>query len=87
MDSPVEHTPPGQQDVASIIFTPGVSGDTKAVKLTHANIVSNMASIILTIGRDAAITSDDSYLSVIPLCHIYGQLIMVSFSYVMIHIS
>ncbi|KAI6652269.1 Long-chain-fatty-acid--CoA ligase 1 isoform X3 [Oopsacas minuta] len=80
-DKPVEHLPPSPHDIASIIFTPGVSGDTKAVKLTHANVVSNMASMIMTIGPQAAITPDDSYLSVIPLCHIYGQLVMAIMFY------
>jgi long-chain acyl-CoA synthetase len=54
-------------DIASVIYTSGTSGHSKAVMLTHRNLISNVAAIKVLID----IRSDDSFLSVLPLSHTY----------------
>jgi amino acid adenylation domain-containing protein len=64
--------PPGDegidQDLASIIYTSGSSGDPKGVMLTHLNMVSALNSVSGYLGyRD-----DDVILCVLPLAFDYG---------------
>ena len=56
-----------EDDVASIIYTSGTSGHSKAVMLTHKNLLSNVAAASLS----AKITPADTYLSILPLSHCY----------------
>ena len=54
-------------DLASIIYTSGTTGDPKGVMLSHGNI-------LFTVERSAIIqpvNSNDRFLSVLPLSHIY----------------
>ena len=54
-------------DTASIIYTSGTSGHSKAVMLSHKNIVSNVAAINALV----EIFPEDIFLSVLPLSHTY----------------
>lgn len=58
------------EDMCTIIYTSGTSGDPKGVMLSHENIISNVVesskSSSLTVGRDRA-------LSFLPLNHIYEK--------------
>ena len=58
---------PEEEDTAAIIYTSGTSGTSKGVILTHKNIVSNieMTSTLF------AITTEDVFLSFLPLSHAY----------------
>jgi long-chain acyl-CoA synthetase len=54
-------------DVASLIFTSGTTGDPKAVELTHRNILSNIEGV-----RSAVpVRSSDVFLSILPLHHTF----------------
>jgi long-chain acyl-CoA synthetase len=56
-------------DVATIIYTSGTTGVPKGVMLTQRNLVSNVEAII----RAIQFTSDDVFLSFLPLAHIYER--------------
>lgn len=56
-----------EEDVASIIYTSGTSGHSKAVMLTHKNIISNVTAISTLV----MIRPDDVLLSILPLSHVY----------------
>jgi long-chain acyl-CoA synthetase len=56
-----------EDDIASIIYTSGTSGHSKAVMLTHRNFIANV------LAADTLITvrPDWTFLSVLPLSHTY----------------
>lgn len=58
------------EDLASIIYTSGTTGAPKGVMLTHHNIVSN----VLDAAEAFDISSGDSCLSFLPLCHIFERM-------------
>lgn len=59
-----------EEDLATIIYTSGTTGEPKGVMLTHKNIVSNVkaAHEAFNIG------GTDSFLSFLPLCHIFERM-------------
>jgi long-chain acyl-CoA synthetase len=56
---------PGPDDLASIIFTTGTAVDPKGAMHTHRNFLSNLFGV----SRSLPLTSDDRFLSVLPLYH------------------
>jgi len=57
----------GPDDVASIIYTSGTSGHSKAVMLTHRNLLSNA----MTMARLIDVGENWTFLSILPLSHCY----------------
>lgn len=55
--------------LASIVYTSGTSGRPKGVQLTHANILSNIAGVLARV----RFTSDDHFLSLLPLSHMFER--------------
>lgn len=55
-------------DLAVLIYTSGTSGDPKGVRLTFGNIASNVTACV----EHAQITSDETFLSVLPQFHSFG---------------
>lgn len=51
----------------SILFTSGTMGNSKGVMLTHRNVVSNMQDAVKWVN----LTSEDRFLSVLPMHHSY----------------
>ncbi|HEX8552809.1 MAG TPA: long-chain fatty acid--CoA ligase [Abditibacteriaceae bacterium] len=56
-------------DAATIIYTSGTTGEPKGVVLSHRNIISNVEAIISVLSLSHA----DSFLSFLPLAHIYER--------------
>lgn len=56
-------------DVATIIYTSGTSGEPKGVMLTHRNILANLSVITTAI----ELSDKDSFLSFLPLAHVYER--------------
>jgi len=59
--------PLNEDDLAAIIYTSGTTGQPKGVMLSHKNIISN--AIAGT--KIQTVTSNDRFLSVLPLSHTY----------------
>lgn len=57
-------------DICTIIYTAGTTGDPKGVMLTHHNFVSNITSSAQVL----PITHDDTLLSFLPLCHVFERM-------------
>lgn len=57
----------GKDDLASIIYTSGTSGHSKAVMLSHGNLSSNVNSARSLVN----ITPDWTFVSVLPISHTY----------------
>ncbi len=55
-------------DLATIIFSSGSTGDPKGVMLTHGNVAANVESMI----QAAGLTKADRLLGVLPLFHSFG---------------
>lgn len=62
---------PAPDDLAELVYTSGTTGKPKGVMLTHRNILSN----ILAVEQVVAIHQDQSTVSVLPLSHIFEQVI------------
>lgn len=56
-------------DVATVLYTSGTTGDPKGVMLTHNNIHSNVEAV----GRLLELTPNDVSLNLLPLSHIYQR--------------
>jgi acyl-[acyl-carrier-protein]-phospholipid O-acyltransferase/long-chain-fatty-acid--[acyl-carrier-protein] ligase len=58
----------GPDDLATVIFSSGSTGEPKGVMLTHGNVAGNVESMIQAI----ALKPDDRILGVLPLFHSFG---------------
>ncbi len=58
-------------DIATLIYTSGTTGDPKGVMLLHSNLVSNVSG---SLGAFAGLGPDDTYLSFLPLAHIFERM-------------
>ncbi len=59
-----------EEDFATLIYTSGTTGVSKGVMLSHKNLVQNF----LAASKVFALTPDDKYLSILPLCHVGGRM-------------
>lgn len=58
-----------EDDILEIVYTSGTTGNPKGVILTHKNLISN----IVAIKKHVNISSDQTFLSVLPLSHLFEQ--------------
>jgi acyl-[acyl-carrier-protein]-phospholipid O-acyltransferase/long-chain-fatty-acid--[acyl-carrier-protein] ligase len=61
-------TPVSLNDLATVIFSSGSTGDPKGVMLTHYNIVSNIEQL----GQTFGFRGGDRFLGVLPFFHSFG---------------
>ena len=64
-------------DIATIIYTNGTTGQPKGVLLSHTNLISNVMATY-TIPPQ---TSDYTTLSFLPLCHVYERMLNYMYQY------
>jgi long-chain acyl-CoA synthetase len=60
----------GPQDLVSLMYTSGTTGDPKGVMLDNANVLAELDGLVDSVGVDQS----DSILSLLPLTHVLAQL-------------
>ncbi len=55
------------EDLAAIIYTSGTSGHSKAVMLSHGNLMAN----VLSASKQVQVTPEWTFLSILPMSHTY----------------
>ncbi|XP_044502298.1 long chain acyl-CoA synthetase 1-like isoform X2 [Mangifera indica] len=71
-----EMLPPQPFHICTIMYTSGTSGDPKGVVLTHETIATFVRGVDLFMDQfEDKMTSDDVYLSFLPLAHILDRMI------------
>ena len=59
-----------EDDICTIIYTSGTTGEPKGVMLSHKNILSNVEAALGAF----PISDSDTFLSFLPLCHIFERM-------------
>ncbi|MED6122217.1 Long-chain-fatty-acid--CoA ligase 2 (Long-chain acyl-CoA synthetase 2) (Fatty acid activator 2) [Stylosanthes scabra] len=68
--------PPRAQDICTIMYTSGTSGDPKGVVLSHENVVALVRGMDIFMEQfEDKMTVEDVYLSFLPLAHILDRVI------------
>lgn len=60
-----------EDDISSLLFTSGTTGDSKIVQLTHSNIFNTAISTINQFIKDVDITGKTFY-AILPIYHVFG---------------
>jgi long-chain acyl-CoA synthetase len=68
--APIAAASPAPEELAGLIYTSGTTGNPKGVRLSHANVTSN----VLTASAEFPLSPDDRLLSFLPWAHAFGQL-------------
>jgi long-chain acyl-CoA synthetase len=62
------------ESVASLVYTSGTTGDPKGAMITHHNFTFNVRQSLEHFERQGeAITEKDTFLSFLPLCHVFER--------------
>ncbi|XP_066362052.1 long chain acyl-CoA synthetase 1-like [Miscanthus floridulus] len=75
-DNPCQPCPPQASDLCTIMYTSGTSGQPKGVMLTHESHAMYVKGVNLFMDQfDDKMTTDDVFLSFLPLAHILDRMI------------
>lgn len=73
--------PPKPEDVCTVCYTSGTTGDPKGAMLTHRNMISDLAGVVVAVERSNLprpfLTSRDVHLSYLPLAHMFERLVQL----------
>jgi len=72
---PVKDVLPSPDDLATICYTSGTTGNPKGVMLTHRNLLSGINAFWIRAPEDYVRGNDDAVLSYLPLAHIYERVV------------
>ncbi|KAH0468276.1 hypothetical protein IEQ34_003309 [Dendrobium chrysotoxum] len=65
-----------KDDICTIMYTSGTTGEPKGVVLSNKVVVTQVLSIdYLLLETDKALSEEDSYLSFLPLAHVFDQIV------------
>ncbi|KAL4444634.1 hypothetical protein ABPG77_002451 [Micractinium sp. CCAP 211/92] len=72
--SPAPPSPPKPQDLCTIMYTSGTTGDPKGVELTHENVMAAIISLQTFVTQTGmGLDDSDVFLSFLPLAHIFDR--------------
>jgi len=71
-NKPQADVPPSPDDLQTIMYTSGTTGDPKGVMLTHQNLLANLAGVSYIL----ALTPEDVHISYLLLAHSFERLAM-----------
>jgi long-chain acyl-CoA synthetase len=73
--APAPHVPPAADDLSTLCYTSGTTGDPKGAMLTHGNFAAGLA------GTEAAgidLRNTDVHLSYLPLAHVFERIVQAT---------
>ncbi|EGC35547.1 fatty acyl-CoA synthetase [Dictyostelium purpureum] len=72
-ENPAEHVLPSPEDLCTLLYTSGSTGNPKGVMLSHTNMVSEVAAAD---NSPAGVTPDDVHMSYLPLAHSFERAVV-----------
>lgn len=74
--APAPPSAPGLDDLCTIMYTSGTTGDPKGVLIRHSSLMATIEGANLFLKHhNVALSKDDVYLSYLPLAHIFDRLV------------
>jgi long-chain acyl-CoA synthetase len=76
---PVPHVECNPEDLCTIMYTSGTTGDPKGVQIKHSNVLAEIRAAmgLLQNSLGFILDSDDVFLSYLPLAHIFDRCVCV----------
>eukprot|EP01134_Creolimax_fragrantissima_P002230 CFRG2230T1 len=74
-ENPHNQVPPKPEDLATIQYTSGTTGNPKGVMLSHANMIADMAGAMKIVDAVVKFDNNDIHISYLPLAHSFERLI------------